>query len=300
MKVGICAVGVGPCSTGDFIKRSAQAAEKAGFASFWGGDHVLLFGSYPESPYPYAGVNPQWGDPPIADPTLPLYEPVMAMAWAAAATKTIEIGSSILILPQRNPVILAKELSVLDEFSQGRVILGAGVGWCKEEMDAIGSDWKTRGKRTDEYISAMRTLWNDDAAQFDGPTVQFKDAYMYPRPVRPGGIPIMVGGDTEIAQKRVARTGDGWLAFNMPVAEAPARVARLKELTREQNRDPEALRISVAIFSWTEPDELKLYRDAGVTEFLLYKCNELPVDDDGLAAGLDEAARMYVDLAATL
>lgn len=300
MKVGICTVGVGPCSTGDFIRRSAVASERAGFASFWVGDHVVLFGAYPESPYPYAGVNPQWGDPPIADPRLPLYEPVLAMTWAAAATSTIEVGSSILILPQRNPVVLAKELSVLDEFSQGRVVLGAGIGWCKEEMDAIGTDWRTRGKRTDEYIDAMRTLWRDDAASFEGPTVQFRDAYMYPRPVRPGGIPIMIGGDSEIAQKRVARTGDGWLAFNLPVAEAPERVARLKQLTREAGRDPEALRISVAIFSWTAPDELKRYRDAGITEFLLFKCNELPLDDAGLAAGLDEAARQYVDLAAGL
>jgi len=300
MKVGICTVGVGPCSTGDFIRRSAIAAEKAGFASFWAGDHVLLFGAYPESPYPYAGVNPQWGDPPIADPTLPLYEPVMAMAWAAAATETIEVGSSIIILPQRNPVVLAKELSVLDEMSGGRVVLGAGVGWCKEEMDAIGADWKTRGKRTDEYIDAMRILWSRDAAEFDGPTVNFSDAYMYPRPARHGGIPIMIGGDTEIAQKRVARTGDGWLAFNLPVDEAPARVARLKDLTREQGRDPEALRIGVAIFSWTEPDELKRYRDAGITEFLLFKCNEFPLDNEGLHAAADEAARKYVDLAAGL
>jgi len=300
MKLGICTVGVGPCSTGDFIRRSARAAEKAGFASFWVGDHLVLFGAYPESPYPYAGVNPAWGDPPIADPRLPLYEPVMAMAWAAAATETIEIGSSILILPQRNPVVLAKELSVLDEFSGGRVVLGAGVGWCKEEMDAVGTDWTTRGKRTDEYIAAMRTLWRDDAAEFSGPSVQFKDTYMYPRPVRPGGIPILIGGDSEIAQKRVARTGDGWLAFNLPVAEAPSRVARLKELTRAQDRDPDALRISVAIFTWTEQDELKRYRDAGITEFLLFKCNELPLDDAGLDDALGEAARKYLDLAATL
>ena len=300
MKVGICTAGFGPWSTGDFIRRSAVASEKAGFSSFWIGDHVLLFGAYPESPYPYAGIKPEWGDPPISDPTYPLYEPMMAMAWAAAATSTMEVGSCIIILPQRNPVILAKELSVLDEFSGGRVVLGAGVGWCKEEMDAIGSDWKTRGKRTDEYVHAMRTLWREDAAEFHGETVNFRDAYMYPRPVRPGGIPVMIGGDTELAQKRVARCGDGWLAFNLPVAEAPARVARLKELTREQGRDPEALRISTAIFTWTEPDELKRYRDAGVTEFLLFKSCELSVEDGPLNEEIDAAARKYVDLAATL
>src|SRR5688500_12385441 len=131
----------------------------------------------------------------------------MAMARVAAAAETIEVGRSIVILPQRNPVVLAKKLTVLDELAGGRVVLGAGVGWCKEEMDAIGADWTTRGKRTDEYIAAMRVLWSQDAAEFDGATVKFKDAYMYPRPVRPGGVPIMIGRDTEIAQKRVARTG---------------------------------------------------------------------------------------------
>jgi alkanesulfonate monooxygenase SsuD/methylene tetrahydromethanopterin reductase-like flavin-dependent oxidoreductase (luciferase family) len=110
----------------------------------------------------------------------------------------------------------------------------------------------------------------------------------------------MIGGDTKIAQKRVARIGDGWLAFNLPVDEAPVRVARLKELTREQGRDPEALRISVAIFTWTQPDELKRYRDAGITEFLLFKCNELPLDDAGLEDALGEASRKYVELAARL
>jgi len=224
----------------------------------------------------------------------------MAMCWAAAATRTIEVGSSILILPQRNPVVVAKELSVLDEFSQGRVVLGAGVGWCKEESDAIGADWKTRGRRMDEYIDAMRILWSRDAAEFHGATVHYQNAYMYPRPVRQGGIPVMIGGDTEIAQKRVARTGDGWLAFNLPVAEAPARVGRLKALTREQGRNPERLRISVAIFTWTDPDELERYRDAGITEFLLFKSNEFPLDDDGLKRATDEAARRFVDPAARL
>ena len=300
MKVGICTAGFGPWSTGDFIRRSAVLSEQAGFASFWIGDHVLLFGAYPESPYPYAGIKPEWGDPPISDPRSPLYEPVVAMTWAAAATSTIELGSSIVILPQRNPVILAKELSVLDEFSQGRVICGVGVGWCKEEMDAIGTEWKTRGKRTDEYVHAMRALWGQDAAEFRGETVQFSNAYMYPRPVRPGGIPVMIGGDTELAQKRVARCGDGWLAFNLPVGEASARVARLKELVRAEGRDPEALRISTAIFTWTEPDELKCYRDAGVTEFLLFKSCELSVERDKLAGEIEAAARKYVDLAAGL
>lgn len=295
MKVGVCCVGVGPYSKGDFIRRSAQAAERAGFASFWLGDHVLLFGAYPESPYPYAGVNPAWGDPPIPDPRLPLYEPVMGMCWAAAATTKLEVGTSILILPQRNPVVLGKELSVLDEFSGGRVTLGVGVGWCKEEMDAIGAEWTTRGARADEYISAMRALWRNDETVFKGKTVSFESAFMYPKPVRNNDIPIMVGGDTDVALKRVARTGDGWLAFNLPVDKAAPRIALLKQLTREHGRDPGSLRISCAIFNWTPMDNLKRYRDAGITEFLLFNCGELPSESPALEEAMDEAGRRFVD-----
>ena len=289
MKVGICCVGVGPHSTGDFIRRSAQAAERSGFSSFWLGDHVVLFGAYPESPYPYAGVNPSWGDPPIPDPRLPLYEPVTGMCWAAAATTRIEIGSSIIILPQRNPVVLAKELSTLDEYSGGRVTLGIGAGWCKEEMDAIGADWPGRGKRTDEYVAAMRVLWRNDAASFKGETISFENAYMYPRPKRNNSVPIMIGGDSDVALRRVARIGDGWLAFNLPADKAAARVALLRELAERQNRDPAPLRISCAIFSWTPIDDLARYREAGITEFLLFNSGELPVlgpELDDMVAGI--------------
>jgi probable F420-dependent oxidoreductase len=305
-KVGVSAVCYGPHSTGDFIRRSAQAAERAGFSSFWFGEHTVLFASYPESPYPYSDVA-TWdssdtpptedkpkGEPPVPDPRSAMWEPVTAMTWAAAATRTIEVGTSILILPQRNPVVLAKELSALDEYSQGRVTLGAGIGWCKEEMDALGMDWRSRGKRMDEYIAAMRALWQGDASTFEGATVSFKGAYMYPKPVRKTGIPIMVGGDTDIAIKRVARLGDGWLAFFLPVEKARARIDQLKSLTREQGRDPEALRISCAIFSWTNPDDLKIYRDAGVTEFLLFKSGELSLDDAVLNEQLAEAAQKFV------
>ncbi|MCB2076907.1 MAG: LLM class F420-dependent oxidoreductase [Novosphingobium sp.] len=293
MKVGVCCEFPGPCSSGDFLKRSGQLAEKHGFASYWFGDHVLLFGSY-ESVYPYSGAA-SWGndEPPIPDPKVPFVDPVMGMAWVAAATSTIEIGTSILILPQRNPVILAKEMACLDEMSQGRITLGIGVGWCKEEGEAIGVDWSKRGKLTDEYIEVMRTLWHNDAAEFDGPTISFKDAYMYPHPIN-GTIPILVGGETDVALKRVARTGDGWLAFSVPGDELKGRIEFLKELTRQQGRDPDALRISKAIFSWTTPEELEQYREAGVTELLLFRSGELSLDQSELDEQLAESADKFV------
>jgi probable F420-dependent oxidoreductase len=296
MKVGICTEAPGPWSSGDFLRRSAQAAERAGFASMWFGDHVLLFGSY-ESVYPYAGVaswGQEEGEAPIPDPRTPFVDPLMAMTWTAAATSTLELGTSIIILPQRNPVILAKEIACLDEMSGGRITLGVGVGWCREEAEAIGVDWAARGKLTDEYIDVMRTLWENDAAEFDGRTFSFKDAYLYPRPANNGRLPIMIGGDTDVALRRVARAGDGWLCFSVPREEMAARVTRLRQLTEEQGRDPDALRISRAIFTWTKHDELEEMREAGATEFLLFKCGELSLDDAELNDQIREAADYFV------
>ena len=297
MKVGICCVATGPWSTGSFIRDSARAAERAGFDSYWLGDHIVLFDAYPGSSYPYKGA--MFGDPPMPDPRVATYDPLMGMCWAAAATETIGIGSSIVILPHRNPIVLAKQVAGLDEFSGGRVTFGIGVGWCKEEMEAIGGDWPNRGRRTDEYVAAMRALWRNDRADFAGETVSFSGAYMYPKPVN-GDIPLMIGGVTDVALKRVARIGDGWLAFNLEPEDAPARIALLKRLTREQGRDPEALRISTSIFSWTDPDDLKRYRDAGISEFLLFKCGELATEAGELGRQIEAAADRYLRVAEKL
>jgi probable F420-dependent oxidoreductase len=296
MKIGVCCKFPGPCSTGDFIRRSAQASERHGFSSYWFGEHVVLFGKI-ESKYPYSGVA-SWAkgdEPPIPDVRATFPDPVIGMTWAAAATTTIEVGTSVLILPQRNPVVLAKELSYLDECSQGRVILGVGVGWCKEEMEAVGADFPNRGKLTDEYIEVMKVLWGDDAAEYKGRTVSFKDAYMYPRPVRKTGLPVLVGGDTDLAIKRAARLGDGWLPFSVKAKDAKERIAQYKKQVRENGRDPESMRIIQSMFSWTTLDELKMYRDAGVTEFLIFKSGELSVNDKELNEQLAETAQRFVE-----
>jgi len=294
MKIGVCCKFPGPCSTGDFIRRSAQASERHGFSSYWFGEHVVLFGKI-ESKYPYSGVA-SWAkgdEPPIPDVRATFPDVVIGMTWAAAATTTLEVGTSILILPQHNPVILAKELCYLDECSQGRVILGVGVGWCKEEMEAVGADFVNRGKLTDEYIEAMKILWRDDAAEYNGRTVKFKDAYMYPK-FRKAGPPVLVGGDSDLAIKRAARFGDGWLPFSVTAKDAKERVGLYKKLVREGGREPESMRIIQSIFSWTTLDDLKLFRDAGVTEFLIFKSGELSVNDKELNEQLAETAKKFV------
>jgi len=218
------------------------------------------------------------------DPRNPLIDPLMGMAWAAAATSILEVGTNVLILPHRNPVVLAKELATLDAFSQGRVLLGIGVGWAKEEFVATGADFSVRGKRTDEAIGALRALWNQPVSSFAGAFDCFEHAYSYPKPARQGGIPVLIGGESKPAMRRVARLGDGWLPYNLPVDRAAGVIAELKAMTREAGRDPEALRIIKIIYSNAGLDDLKRYRDAGVTEFNMASSGELPTDEAGIDA----------------
>lgn len=302
MKIGITCGGIGPYASGAFVQTSAHEAERAGFAHYWMPDHVVQFAEYPESTYPYAEGSGQklpeqgddaplqFGDDTYAnvDPSNPLIDPVIGMAWAAAATSTIEVGTNILVLPQRNPVVLAKELATLDSFARGRALLGVGVGWAKEEFDASGADFARRGKYTDEAIAAMRALWNQPVSTFSGEFIAFKDTYSYPKPARAGAIPILIGGESKPAMRRVARLGDGWLPYNLPVDQAAGVIAQLKAMTRDAGRDPAKLRIIKIVYSNAELDDLKRYRDAGVTEFNMASSGEIPLDGSGMRAKFTE------------
>jgi probable F420-dependent oxidoreductase len=185
------------------------------------------------------------------------------MAYVAAATSRIRLATGILILPQHNPVIVAKQVATLDHMSNGRILLGIGVGWLKEEFDAIGAVFENRGRRTDEYIAAMRELWSADAPNFSGRYVTFKDAFMRPKPVN-RSVPIIIGGHTEAAARRAGRIGDGFFpgrGLPMDLIEIVRRTAR------EAGRDPAAVEITVSI-----PDDLAQLADfaaAGVSRVLL-------------------------------
>jgi len=302
VKIGITCGGIGSYASGDFMRKSVQAAEKAGFGHYWIPDHVVLFAEYPESTYPYAEGSGQeipdqdpdaplqFGDDTFAlvDTTVAFADPVVSMTWLAAVTTTIEIGSNVLILPQRHPIILAKEMATLDACCGGRTILGIGAGWAKEDFDAIGVDFHKRGKITNEAMMAMQTLWRDHASTFHGEFFDFTDAYCYPKPARPGGVPLFVGGESKAALRRVARLGDGWLPYKLPVEDAAGVIAELKQLTREAGRDPEALRICKIVYETAELDDLKRYRDAGVTEFNMASNGDIPLDDAGMAAKFAE------------
>ena len=181
----------------------ARLAESLGFDSIWGGEHVVRPARI-ASPYPYTEDGKMPGDA-----ETPIPDPLIWLAYVAAAAPSVRLGTCILILPQRNPVVLAKELATLDHLTGGRVELGIGVGWLKEEFDVLGIPWERRGARTDECIGALRALWAGPDAEFHGEFVDFEPATCSPRPVG-GSIPIMVGGDTPAAIRRAARLAEGY------------------------------------------------------------------------------------------
>jgi probable F420-dependent oxidoreductase len=231
-----------------------RRAETAGFESLWGGEHVIL-PSKIESSYPYTadGKIPAMPDTPIPDP-------LIWLAFAAAAAPTMRLGTCILIVPQRNPLILAKELATLDQLSGGKVELGLGVGWLEEEFDALGVPWARRGARNDEYIEAMRTLWSGPEVEFHGEFVDFPKVTCSPRPIQPT-IPILVGGDSDVAIRRAARLADGYFPGEGDVDRLASLITRVRQAAEDAGRNPDEIEIN-AMFSTQMADPA-----AGVEKF---------------------------------
>ncbi|MEQ8857929.1 MAG: LLM class F420-dependent oxidoreductase [Pseudomonadales bacterium] len=236
MKVGLAfasSVGI----DGDAALEICRRAEAVGFESVWGGEHVVLPDSI-ASKYPYTedGKIP-------AEPDTPIPDPLIWLAYVAAAAPKVRLGTCILIVPQRNPLVLAKELATLDRLSGGRVELGLGVGWLKEEFDALGVEWARRGARNDEYVAAMRALWAAPHAEFHGDFVDFDPATCSPRPVN-GNIPVLVGGDTDAAIRRAVKIADGYFPGEGDNARLAALLERLRGACTEAGRDPDSIEIN--------------------------------------------------------
>jgi len=218
-------------------KRLALAAEAAGFESLVVIEHVVWPTIY-TSRYPYSPTGRLPGGP---DTRLP--DPLIWMAFALAATTRLRCMTGILILPQRNPVVLAKELATLDDMSGGRVELGIGVGWLKEEFDALGVPFEKRGARTDEYIAAMRALWEKDDASYAGNFVRFEGMSCNPKPVS-GRLPIHVGGHSEAAARRAARLGDGFFPATGSQVDIAPIIDFMRKTAAGYRRDPASIEIT--------------------------------------------------------
>jgi probable F420-dependent oxidoreductase len=202
-------------------------------------------------------------------PTADWIDPLVGLSFVAAATSTIGIATGVLLLPEHNPVLVAKQAATLCTLSGGRLTLGIGVGWSREEFDALGVPFERRAARTAEYVQAMRTLWRDDVASFDGEFVHFDSVRVNPKPVGGRSIPIVLGGNSDAALRRVVAWGDGWYGFNLDGVEAVAeRIAFLRRLCRESGRGLDELRLAVALRDLNIRDVGRL-ADLGVDELVL-------------------------------
>lgn len=189
MKIGIASLGLGPLSDPDTMAHVARTAEHCGFESLWAPDHSAIpDGHQTKCPYTPNGEIP-------GGPAAPLVEPISALSFMAGLTSKIKLGTGIMILPQRHPLYVAKEVATLDLISGGRMILGIGSGWCAEEFAALGLDFHQRGKRTDEALQALRVLWREDPSTFGGTHFNFERIRSFPKPVQGGGVPILNGAE---------------------------------------------------------------------------------------------------------
>jgi len=260
--VGLHVLGIGPGSRPEIVAAVARQADDLGFATLWCGEHVIMVDD-PVSRYPYS-ADGEIAVPPDAD----WLDPLLALTFAAAHSRRITLATGVLLLPEHNPLLIAKQAATLDVLSGGRFALGIGVGWSADEFAALGVPFARRGARADEYIAAIRTLWAHDLATFRGEFTRFESVRINPRPVRDRKIPVIAGGTTTAAFRRVAALADGWYGFAVPAAEVADRVAALTEECQRAGRDVRDLSLAVSVPD-AEPGLLPDLAAAGITELVL-------------------------------
>ncbi len=257
MKLGLFGVNMGASATPAGLVAAARAAEAAGFDSIWVGEHVVL----PDPQVPPSPMAPQ-------DPAL---DPLLVLTWAAAHTSTLRLATGIVIVPQRNPVVLAKQIASLDVLSGGRLIVGLGVGYLEPEFRAIGADFDNRGAVTDDYVEAMQHLWYDEHPEFHGRFAEFSGVDAYPRPVQQP-IPVVFGAHSPRAFRRTVARGHGWYGFSMTPELLVECLAGLRDAATRVER-PDALgplEITVTPRGRLTADDAKAYADLGVDRIVPY------------------------------
>lgn len=236
MKIGVMFANIGPFGNAEGASAFGRAAEEAGIESLWTVEHVVYPDDY-GSTYPYDSS----GRMPMA-PDTELTDPLTWLTWVGAHTSTIRLATGILILPERNPVVLAKQLGTMDALTGGRVELGVGVGWLREEFDALGIPWERRGARTDEYIQVIRTLWSGNSVSFDGEFVSFSSVSSNPKPLN-GTVPVVIGGHTDAAARRAGRLGDG---FWPGTGDLDHLLGVMRSEAEAHDRDPDNIEVTWA------------------------------------------------------
>jgi len=294
MKIGLLTAGLGKAAHPRVLRAIAEHAERLGFGTLWAPEHVVLFDRYTESKYPYSQ------DGAFAAPsTIDWMDPFVALTYAAARTSKIRLATGICLVPEHNPLVLAKVIASLDYLSGGRFALGVGVGWSAEEFKALGISFERRAQRTREYIGVMRKLWSEETTTFHGEFVNFDAARSFPKPAQGGRVPIIFGGESTPALKRVAEYGTGWFGFNLTPDGTAAKVEQLKGLMRERGRALSEVEIIVSPYlQKIAPAALAGYHAAGVSEIV--QLLQIPDDEAKLPAVLEQMARDWVEPAAKL
>ena len=297
MDIGLVQVfGLAPTYGFDYLGRFARTAEHLGFESIWLPEHVAFFSSY-ESVYPYPPEPGSQESSPVPGGDRPaIFDPLLAGQAVALHTSTVRVGTAVALVALRHPLLWARQLATLDHASNGRFELGVGVGWKREEFEALGVPFDRRGSVTDEYLDVLRRLWTEDETTYDGQHVHLTGVLNFPKPVQRPGPPIHIGGESDGALRRVARFGDGWFGWNMTPAELDGHLRRLDgHLTRERfvdgrQRDRDEIRIQVGLRwqrSFGELAELiDAYAERGVTRATI----AVAVRPDGLEDRLAELA----------
>jgi probable F420-dependent oxidoreductase len=251
----------GPFSEPETAVGLARLAEELGFESLWTVEHVVVPTAY-QSAYPYSPTGKMPGGE-----SVPIPDPLIWLAYVAAATSRIRLATGILILPQRNPVILAKELATLDRLSGGRVELGVGVGWLEEEFDALGVPFEQRGRRTDEHIEVLRRLWREDETAFEGEFTKFASCKSYPKPATEDGPKIHIGGHTPAAARRAGRLGDGFFPGRGAEDGLLPLLDEMRAAAKDTGRDPDSIEVTSG--GGLDLDTVKRYADLGVSRFIV-------------------------------
>ena len=257
MKFGLFGINTGPCSDPDTMLDISREAESAGFESLWTAEHVVL-------PDPQAPPSP-------AHPLTPMVHPFTALAYIAAVTERVLLGTGITLIAQRNPVVLAKETASVDHLSRGRLLFGIGAGYLTQEFEALGVNFAQRGARTDEYIDAIRELWTSESPNFSGKYVNYGGIQSRPLAYQTGGPPIIVGGTSNAAYQRALLKGQGWYGFAMDLETSRTCIDQLTSLSADITRDPKLgdLEISITPRIPLTEEIVRAYEDMGVSRLIL-------------------------------
>jgi probable F420-dependent oxidoreductase len=272
MKFGYFGLNMGPFCDAENMASLVRLVEEVGFESIWTGEHVVL-------------IDPQ-APPSPAPPETPFLDTIAALAFAAAHSRKLLLGSGIILLPQRNPVVLAKELAGVDVLSGGRLLFGAGVGYVPGEYETLGIPFAERGARMDEHIDVIRTLWTQEKPQFSGRFTNFSGIQSRPLPLQRPHPPIHVGGMSTAAHRRAVARGNGWYGFFQDLAATEASLGSLKEAAKEIERPVELgdLEISITPPGAVDADTVKRFEDLGVHRLILMRGMGDMVGDGGGSA----------------